>query len=847
MSESEEVKKIKDFELKINLDYLARKGGRKAFEDNLQKILGIIILITSFAVFGGLSASLIISGKTVLSLIQDKSFTVTFSITFLLVLYSLFLLRNKEGFDEKLRTKNLYNLKKKFEKAGSIKEVEISEYMSYKVEILLDKILNSIQQNYISEIMLLLLDYPKSLNVLSRLGLEKKEINRIDLSKVALVDEKSKFVEKLLKESFAFAYKMNFKLISEEVLLLTLLKEYLAKDLSRFEILSDDLDGVGLWLANEAKKRFYLEKYKKGAALKPKTTVNRSYTSRYSPTLNRFSRDFTMEVLQGDFSSSIAREDELDTMIRVLEKGDKSAVVLVGEPGVGKTTLIKSLAVRMIAEDVPKNLQDKRLVGFDFIKAHSSARNVDIFKSRLEEMFDEVAQAGNVILVLDNIDQLLNIRPEIAGEVSNIIVDSLDRTNFRLVASTSSSAFAQYIRPNVALAGLLSPVEMKIPSDPVAVQILIDEVGKLEKENKLGIAYKAVKTAVQLSHKIPSDRVLPDKAIDLLKETIVAFRENKKSGVVDSDTVAEVVSSKTGVSMGDISKKEAKKLENLEEIMHKRVIGQEEAIKAVAGALKRARTGISGSTRPVASFLFFGPTGVGKTEVAKTVAETYYGNENKMIRLDMSEYNEEENLKRLIGFVNERGVFEGALLTEPVHKNPYSLVLLDELDKANPKVLDLFLQVLDEGYLVDGLGRKVDFTNTIIIATSNTGSAIIASLISKGEIYEEINKTALEELKKVFRIEFLNRFDKIIMFNHLTKEQIKLVARKFIDLFSLKLKQKGITLKYDDKLLEKLADLGYDPVYGAREMRRVVVEEVENKVAEMIIEGKVRSGGEVRL
>ncbi|MDD3646922.1 MAG: ATP-dependent Clp protease ATP-binding subunit [Candidatus Dojkabacteria bacterium] len=835
--------------LKASIDwtYLKKGKGVRKVENVLQVVVGRVLLWLSIVVELGIVFSEILQNKGLGNIVLPNGFSGTlfwfFSFVFI---YALYLLRNRENFLDERRKYNFYKLTRRVLKGKSIDRLEIVDYMNHNSIWLFDYIINVNVTNYLAELFDKLMKLSRPQALLARMGLIPGNLN-VNLLEERSLKEKDKIIEQILRKSFIFAYEVGMKYLSEEAVMYIFLEEFLKDQLLSLQVLEKDLVGIRVWLRNEARKNKYVEDWKSRVSIKPKSTVNRAYTSRFTPTLNQHARDFTQEVIKGGFKVSIAREIELDHMVNILEKGEKSAVLVVGEPGVGKTTLIKSLAIRMVVEDVPPKLQDMRLVGFDFNKAFSGAENIEAFKQVLHNVFEEVSQSKNVVLVLDNVNQMLNLRSEISGEIANIIVDAFDTFTFRMIATTDSSQLARFIRPHRALAGMFAQVRMEEPSDEIAMQIVMDEVPGIENEYNVKVGYGAIKAAVELSHKFAYDRVLPDKAIDIIKETVVSFKHLAGKKPLEYDEVAKVVSSKVGVSLGSITQEESKKLSRLEKEMHQRVVGQNEAIESVSGALRRARSGLNSSGRPIASFLFYGPTGVGKTEVAKTVADVYYGSEERMVRIDMSEYHEEENLNRLIGFTSDNGAFEGGFLTEPVHTNPFSLVLLDEIDKANPKVLDLFLQVLDEGYLDDGLGRKVDFSNTIIIATSNAGSSKIAELIEQGKSYEEVNTAGLEQLKKVFRIEFLNRYDKVIMFRPLTKEEVKLVARKFVEHTRLKLLDKGIKLSYADELLERLATLGYNPVFGAREMRRIVQDEVENKVADMIVRGEVRSGGEVNL
>lgn len=843
-----EEESLQKLECTLNWGYLLKGKGIRRVENVLQVIVGRVGFWVVFIIELGIIVSEILKGHHFSRIIDAEGIASLFFWLFAFIfLYSLYLLRDRKKFLDVSRMTDLFRLKKKLREKGIATPIEITDYLSHDVLWLFDYILNVSTGEYLIRFWEKLMKLDSAHIILRRLGINSEGFDMGILSQAAVQQQKHAVMRELLLESFAFGFVHNTQCVSEEVVTLVFIKKYFSGFLHRYNITQQDIDGITLWLENEAKKYQYIQEWKNRISLKPNSTVNRAYTSRYTATLNQYARDYTAEVINGDFKISIARERELDRMATVLEKGEKSAVLVIGEPGVGKTTLIKSLAVRMAVEDVPEKLQDKRLVGFDFNKAFTSSKDIDSFKQVLHDVFEDVAKSGNVVLVLDNFDQLLNLRSEYSGEIVNILVDAFDSYNLRIIATTNSGQYTRYIRPQKSLAALFTTVEMPIPSDQVSTQILFDEMPGIEREYNVRIAFSAVKGAVALSHKYAYERVLPDKAIDLLKETVVNFKQLAGKRPIGYEEVAQTVSQKVGVELGAIGADESEKLVHLEERMHQRVIGQNEAINSVSEALRRARAGISEGKRPVASFLFFGPTGVGKTEVAKTVAEVYYGSDEQMIRLDMSEYHEEENIARLLGYSTDTGSFEGGYLTEAVRDNPFSLVLLDEIEKANPKVLDLFLQVLDEGEIEDGLGRTIDFSNTIIIATSNAGSSVIADLLEKQQSYNTVRDAAMEELKKVFRIEFLNRFDKITMFKPLTRAEVKLVARKFVEQVKRRLQDKGIEVVYDDGLLDRLAQLGYSPVFGAREMRRVVQEQVENKIANTIVRGQARAGDRIQL
>ncbi|KKQ34373.1 MAG: hypothetical protein US52_C0061G0002 [candidate division WS6 bacterium GW2011_GWA2_37_6] len=669
-------------------------------------------------------------------------------------------------------------------------------------------------------------------------GFEKILIKK--KSEVADLSEKIKKAQ-----SFVLAEKYGFSYIGEWVLFLKLALDEFEEVFRELDVQKGELLAVLEWSKAQAISKRYKKLWKFRASLKPKNTVNRSYTSAYTSTLNKYSRDLTLEVAEGKFVYAISREEEIAQIVRNLRQEGKAAVLLIGETGVGKSTILRSIAVKMVVEDVPNELQDKRLIEFDFQKAIASAKGTNELRKVIEKIFQEVERSKNVILVIDDLDELVNIREEIAGEIIATISKSMERNKMKLVATTSRLGYSRNIKPNSMLSSMFDIVEIDEPSSEIALQILLDERDTMEAKYNVRIQFEAAWSAVDLSVKYDPTRLLPFKAIDLIEDACIYTLENGLD-YVSSKEVEKVISKDAGIKIGSLSGSESGKLMQLENIMHKRVIGQDKAIEAVSAALRRARAGLAGKNKPVASFLFFGPTGVGKTEVARTLASVYFGDEKLLTRIDMSEFQEGENVKRLIGYM-QGDDFIGGQLTEKVRSNPFSLVLLDEIEKANPQVLDLFLQVLDEGHITDGIGRKVDFRNTIIIATSNIGSGRIAASLEAGKDYEETYRIAQEELRKELRIEFLNRFDKVIMFKPLNRVEIEHIADLMMKKLADRLAERGIELEYTAQLLDELAQKGYSPVFGAREMNRVIQDEVENRIADMIVSGKVKSGGKVRL
>ncbi|MBN1916248.1 ATP-dependent Clp protease ATP-binding subunit [Candidatus Dojkabacteria bacterium] len=836
---------FKGIKLSIDWDYIQKKGGKRQIEHKAQRYLGKFLLILSIIVIPVVLFMKISIGELP-SLLSESGSTLDLILTITsgLLIYSLYLNRNLEEFSDKLRHFRLSRVTRDLERG--VNDIEITSYFDFDILDIFDVLIAEKPVNYLQRLLGELTGYRDVNAVITRLGLTTHELLSANLSGIDLLTSDFKeFFARTMVGAFELAYEHNFEYVDERAVFFYLARNELKQVLLEKEARPEEVEGLLLWIKNEEKKKHYLRMWKKKAPFKPISVVNRAYTSGFAGTLNKFSRDYTVDVIKGDFTFSIAREKELQELIDLLSKGKKSAVLLIGDPGVGKTTLLKSLGVRMVVEDVPKNLRDMRLVSFDIAKASATSRNIESFKKKLGKVFADTAKAKNVILVFEDVVQLLSGRSELAEEIVSVIVDALDRHEIRLVITATNETYKKEVNPRTGLMKFLDILTMEEPTNMVAQQILIDMVPALEAHYKIKISFDAVKQAVELSSKVLHDKVLPQKALDVLEEAC-AKASGSISKTVNEEQINELISKKVGVKIGEISREEGKVLAKFEELLHKRVIDQMPAIKAVADALRRSRAGLAGEGRPIASFLFFGPTGVGKTEVAKAIAETYYGDEKLMIRLDMSEYHEKENMKRLIGYPEGDG-FEGGYLTEPVRKKSYSLILLDEIEKAYPKVLDLFLQILDEGQIKDGLGRKVDFTNTIIVATSNASSKDIAEKLEAGENYDEVYDVIMPKLRETFKVELLNRFDKVVMFKPLSKEEVVQVADLFMKKEQEKLKEKGIAMAYSVRLLEELGELGYNPVYGGRELRRVVQERVVNSLAKMIIEGKIKSGSKIEL
>lgn len=819
----------------IDWDYVTQEFGNRKESDLFDKALSYLlklaaIIVLAIGLFLGVKQEQFV-WQSFISL--NNPIGISFWLAWVLIIYSLYLGRNRKYFDDNIEIADLSKFK--------AKELELEDYLGQSFLIMLDEALATDPQNFLGYIMNFLSKRDEIKPLITRLGLKQAQFEQI-ASRVALeqnthIDD---WIDSLLIGSLEIADNLLQPQVDLVSVFIFLCSKPLGSVLLNYDIQTGEVLALADWVRTNNIKNKYLHEYAIKSPLKPKTTVNRSYTSSFSPTLYEFSTDFTAVAAKGDFVISIGREKELDKLIELVQQGDTSATLIIGAPGVGKTTFIKSFAIRMVCEDVPDVLKDMRLVSFEFNRAFALSKNIDDFKAKIETVLEEVASAGNIILLLEDFDQLVNIRAEFAAEVVNLLIKAIENYKIRIIASTNPEGYVKSINARESLGRMFSVLKLEEPSDAVAIQILLDEIPRLEEKYEVGIEFEALPKAVHLSHQYDFERVLPDKALQLLEETCSNAQMNNLK-FINEHLVEDVVSAKVGVNVGKVSAKESQLLLHLEDKLHKRLIGQDEAVKAVSSALRRARAGLTKQNRPIASFLFFGPTGVGKTELAKALATEYYGDEKMMIRLDMSEYQEAENLKRLIGEAKGEE-FTGGYLTEAVRSKPYSLILLDEIEKANIKVLDLFLQVLDEGHLTDGLGRKVSFANTIIIMTSNACSGSIADAINNGFKYLDVYRQLQPELRKIFRVEFLNRFDKVIMFKPLMPVELLQVVNLLMVKVHDILLDKGIELRWQQQVLQEILDTGYDKVYGARELRRVIQDYVEDKIAQLIIDGQVRSG-----
>src|SRR3989339_649485 len=531
---------------------------------------------------------------------------------------------------------------------------------------------------------------------------------------------------------------------------------------------------------------------------------------------------------------------EKDKMIKEIifqnfESGEHG-VILTGPPNVGKNMVVAGIAQRMVSENVPDIFKDKRLVEMDAARLISGATPSQA-EGRMMAIIDELAKSKNIVLFIDNIENIIGITSgeEQSLDLSEVLASSLERNDFYCIASSTNKNYIKYIE-NTALGNTMKRINIEEPEENQAIQMLESKIGHIEVKYKIYFSYSAIEQVIKLSKKYIHDQYLPGKAVNILELVAVRTAKKGKNSIVSEEDISEVISEITSIPISKVGEDEGKKLLNLEKQIHERMINQVEAVEMVSASLRRARIQMREDKRPIASFLFLGPTGVGKTELAKTVSSVYFGDEKYMIRLDMSEYQHPDSIKKMIGDASGTKGY----LTEQVRKSPFSLVLLDEIEKAHGDILNLFLACFDDGRLTDGEGRTIDFTNTIIIATSNAGALYIQDEVRKGTPIEKIEQVLVNEhLNKIMRPELINRFDGIIVFKPLSMENVVDIARLMLIKTGRMLEKKGIGFRVDERGLKKIAEMGFDPQFGARPLRRLLQDSIDNEIANSILGGRL--------
>ena len=608
--------------------------------------------------------------------------------------------------------------------------------------------------------------------------------------------------------------------------------------LNKYGVSADDFQNIILWNRYKNLKNF--EYLSKNSFKKPKHQVmNRAWTAVATRTLDQFSVDLTDYARVGQLFPLINRIDEMRMLNRILIRSSKNNVLLVGEEGAGRDALVGGLAQNIIKNKVSGGLFDKRVVKLN-VGMLGTGGDGTLLKQRIEAIMNEVVHTQNVILYIPNIHELAKVKAFVNMDIISFLSPLFAQSVIQVIGSTTPKDYHDHIESRGEFAQTFDQIKINELSTENSLRVLSTRVPLLERENGAVVTYRAAEEAVKQSQKFITDRLLPQKALDILAEAIVRAKTVKGQTTVTENEVREVFSEKTGIPITKIKQDEADKLLNLEENLRKQVIGQEEAVKQVAASVRRSRVRVGEDERPISVFLFLGPTGVGKTELSKALANIYFGARDRMVRIDMSEFSGPYDLPRLIG--DTEGEMTG-LLTEPVKKNPFTLVLLDEFEKAHPTVWDIFLQVFDDGRITDGRGQVINFTNTILIATSNVGAKIILNNLSAKQPLEEIKPVLQKELLNVFRPEFINRFDDVIIFNALTKDNIKAIANLEINQLNKRVEEEqGVTIKLTDDALDYLAETGHSPEYGARFLKRTIREKIEDVLVVGILKGAYPRG-----
>lgn len=706
--------------------------------------------------------------------------------------------------------------------------------------------------------------------------------------------------KRILEMSFQIARGMRNSFVGTEHLLLALLRE-------------GDSGAVKLIRAFSVDEESLLEEFVNDLTRSDSDYRNSKSGKKgksNTPTLDEFGTDLTEKAQNGGIDPVIGREKEIERVIQILSRRTKNNPCLIGEPGVGKTAIAEGLALKIVKGEVPELLEGKKIVALDLTSMVAGTKYRGDFEERIKKAMDEVKKAKNVILFIDEVHTLIGAgAAEGAVDAANILKPALARGEIQVIGATTIDEYRKNIEKDAALERRFQSVMVGEPTEEEAVEILKGLRDKYEAHHKVKISDEAIENAVKMSSRYIADRFLPDKAIDLIDEAasrvrlkaftappnlksmeqeIKRLQQEKASAVksqdfesaakyrdkekelqtlldeekekwrnasgrelkeVTTEDIANVVSSWSGIPVTQLTKEESERLLNMEKILHERIVGQDKAVSAVAKAIRRGRVGIKNPARPLGSFIFLGPTGVGKTELCKSLAEAMFGSEDAIIKLDMSEYMEKHTVSKLIGSPpGYVGFDEGGQLTEKIRRKPYSVVLFDEIEKAHPDVFNMLLQILEDGVLTDSKGRKVSFKNSIIIMTSNVGASKIvdnkSALGFGGEENEKrnIEDLVMEDLKKTFKPEFLNRIDEIIVFNRLEKDDIKEIAKRMLKSLKKRLADMDMEIEFTDAAIDSLADAGFDNVYGARPLRRAIQQKIEDPLSELILENKVKAG-----
>ena len=700
-------------------------------------------------------------------------------------------------------------------------------------------ILNKIHTNF-SEGIKLLTQLPEITLILKKAELDSKQF-------AEKINSTPKFeTQELGKRSFEYAKKEGSRYVEPEQLFLAVVGSISKIDnlLATFGLGLEDLEKAIEWVVTQKEYKSKIYIWQDDCAMLFVGGVGKGMTGRVTPLLDSVSEDYTRQVQKGRIGKIVDRENEIKKVAELLT-GSRENILIIGNPGSGKTSIVRGMAYKIIEGTEYKGLKNRRLVSLDIGDLISDTKSPGEVASKLTKVLKELQGSGDVILFIDEIHNLVAGTGDKSAETStiySILEPSLVSDKIQFIGATSIPNYRKYIEPNGAFARLFNIIEINEASKTDTIDILKASAEKYERKNHVLVTYLALKKAVDLSEKLIHERVLPDKALDILNR--VVSRVTNSTRCVNSQEISKEISEMTHIPVENITQDEASKLLGIEETMKKMVIGQDEAIKQIGSALKRARIGIRNEDKPIASFLFVGTTGVGKTQTAKALAKSYFGNPKTMIRIDMSEYQQLDSLNRLIG--NPDGSSKG-ILTEAVRTKPFSLVLLDEIEKAHPNILLLFLQVLDEGRLTDSSGTVVSFTNSIVISTSNVGTRSIQKVFQQGGNFEEMSSSALKDVREIFAPEFLNRFTGIIVFNPLSVADVRKICDLLLSDVRNIAEEKGIKLTFKQEMIDELIKRGYSPEWGARPLARVIEDTVESYIATKMLRNEIQKGDEVSL
>ncbi len=777
-------------------------------------------------------------------------------IAFMFVLYRIDVERSrqhkikKDNVNFNIKTDELPNNWEELKRVKSKYKIDVSEGFSQQAMTTVEEaylLASSLNHGFLTPMHLFftLLKDREVAALFSRLNANSKRLIELLKNRIPKVapnkyhTQLSVYVKEALIESYIQAMELDEKKVRP----INFIIPTMHQDKILYEILYDieleeqKIFNVILWFVINKKQIEAYKEYRRLARFKPSGNMDRAYTAVATPILDQMAYDLTTAAKWGKLEYCVAREKEIEEIWQVFESGS-NGVMLVGEDGVGKNSIAEGVAQMMVKEEVPKFLQDKRLLELDASRLIGGA-NASEAQGRLLNVIDEVVRAGNIVLYINNIENLMGISAGSEGslDLAGVLAGALEKKALYCLASANIKNYTKYIEGK-SLSKVMPKVQVDEPEGDAAVQIIESKISAIEGKYNVYFSYDAINKTIKLSKQYIHDEFLPEKAIKILERVAVAVAKNKGAqAIVTEDDIAGVISEMTGIPVTKIGVEESKKLLNLEDEIHKRMINQSEAVKMVSASLRRARAMLREGKRPIANFLFLGPTGVGKTELAKTVSEIYFGDENYMIRVDMSEYQHPDSVKKMIG--DSSGVH--GYLTEAVRKSPFSLVLLDELEKAHPDILNLFLQVMDDGRLTDGQGRTIDFTNSIIIATSNAGALYIQKEVLAGTKIETIKDNLINKyLNKTMRPEFINRFDGVIVFKPLSMENVVDITRLMLKKIAKILEEKGIGFEADESGIRILAKMGYDPKFGARPLRRLLQEKIEDEIANRLLANQLK-------